>query len=296
MRKMILFLLLCAQTAWGQTSIPEYFQGLYVNHLSEYKKSKNKEYKRFCEEFNLYYENQQNQKNYFQILFIHDLFTGSFCIDFTSGGVLKIPYVFHWKQPNPRHSITMLSRKQLLSEVVPPDEFKRYKTFADIDRVPSLYIGDLFSIEPRYYHPKCGKFYTFGWCSEHEMAYNAILTILGYSCKIKQKGIHTWSEVWLPFIKTNSKACYLSAMIDNSVDIVKWEAIPKQIKKGTWLNDYGAGTQINWYNKIARSDSQLNKIRAMTVTQKQTKWIEKSVIKWLDRSRKKRWLQFITDN
>ena len=36
---------------------------------------------------------------------------------------------------------------------------------------------------------------TFGWCSEREMAFGALMAELGVSTKIKQEGIHVWSEM-----------------------------------------------------------------------------------------------------
>ena len=222
MKKLIiLYILLVASNTLGDTNVPEYFQDLYIRYSESFNQKIDKSYIKLCEELGLEKDNIQNRKQYSQILFYHKLFTGQYCINFSSGGVLKIPYVFHWVTPNPRHEIKSLQDDVKLSSVSPLAGFKQYKTFADIDRVPSLYIGDLFSKEPKYYHPKCGRFYTFGWCSEREMAYNALMSLFGYTCKIKQEGIHTWSEVWLTFTKSDGSSCIVIATVDNSVDIVE---------------------------------------------------------------------------
>ncbi len=286
-KSFFLIVLLFVQNAWGQATLPEYFESLYTRHSPVYKKLKYEDYDKISKKFGLDKDNQQNQKNYFQILFFHDLFTGAFCIDFTSGGMLEIPYVFHWQKPNPRHSITYLSKSLPLSKVDPPKEFRRYKTYGDIDRIPSLYIGDLFSKEPKYYHPTCGKFYTFGWCSEREMAYNAVLAMSGYKCKIKQKGIHTWSEVWLVFKKTDGTSLNLSASIDNSIDRVDWKIIPKGINQKDWIKEWGAGTQIRWYNNVIKSEAEKKKLMQMTVSSDDTQWIDEKVKKWFSHSIKK---------
>ena len=65
--------------------------------------------------------------------------------------------------------------------------YKKYKSAADADRRPYLYLKDLVSKKNKYYHPECSGFYTFGWCSEREMAFNCLLAIMGYKCKIKQE-------------------------------------------------------------------------------------------------------------
>lgn len=277
----ILYVLLIVGNAWGDTTVPEYFVSLNKRYSAHYNKKISMEYENMCEELGLEKDNSQNKKKYSQIMFFHELFTGQYCINFSSGGVFNIPYVFHWTTPNPRHEIKYLQDNVKLSSVSPPNGFKQYKTFADIDRVPSLYIGDLFSKEPKYYHPKCGSFYTFGWCSEREMAYNALMSLFGYTCKIKQEGIHTWSEVWLTFDKSDGTPCNIIAVIDNSVDIEEWQKAPENLVKESWLRDYGKGTQINWYNKMARSNDQLEKLKNTAINRDQVEWIENRVKEWL---------------
>ena len=107
------------------------------------------------------------------------------------------------------------------------------------------------------------------------------MSLLGFTCKIKQEGIHTWSEAWLTFIKPEGSPCIVIATIDNSVDIVEWKKAPEGLKKETWLKDYGEGTQVNWYNKIARSKEQLDKLKNIQVKENKTEWIESSVKEWL---------------
>lgn len=281
MNKVILFfLILLSGNAWGETNVPEYFLDLYNRHSIIFNQKINNTYIEMCEELELKKDSGLNKRQYSQILFLHELFTGKYCINFTSGGVFEIPYVFHWITPNPRYEIVTLPDRVKLASVSPDFEFRRYKTFADIDRIPSLFFGDLFSAKPKYYHPECGKFYTFGWCSEREMAYNALLALLGYTCKIKQEGVHTWSEIWLTFEKPDGSLSIVILLVDNSVDIVQWKKV-KGINKERWLRDYGKGTQINWYNRIARSENQLKKLKDMKVDDKQIQWIEKRVKKWL---------------
>lgn len=274
-------LLLFSQTAWAQANLPDYLQDLYSRSLPAYEKIKSHEYDKFCEEFSIDKKNKNNRKYYHQILFFHDLLTGSYCINFATGGMLEIPYLFHWIDPNPRHEITYMPDSVKLNTVKPPSDFSRYKTYADIDRVPALYLGDLFSGAPKYFHRSVGKFHTFGWCSEREMAYNTLLDIYGYKCKIKQEGIHTWSEVWIPFEKKDKTISNLKAYVDNSVDIVEWNKLPSNANKNQWRKDIGSGTQIKWYNRIAHSNSQKNKLNTINVSKDAIQWIENSVSSWL---------------
>ncbi len=282
MKKLILIItFLIALNAAGDTNVPEYFESLYSRYSGQISIKYYSDYNKIVQNFDLKKENIENRKVCFQLMFFHELFTGKYCIDFSRGGVFRIPYVFHWRTPNPRHDIISLVHNKKLSSVSSSREFNRYKSFADIDRVPSLYIGDLFSGTPKYYHPDCGKFYTFGWCSEREMAFNALLTLLGYTCKIKQQGIHTWSEVWLNFKNSDGGSVNAVMIVDNSVDIIEWEKVPAGLTMDKWLKDYGEGTQINWYNKKARSKSELEKLKNRSVKETQVRWIEKSVCDWL---------------
>jgi hypothetical protein len=151
-----------------------------------------------------------------------------------------------------------------LKSVNPPREFGRYKTYADIDRVPSLFLSDLVTDKPKYYREDCGYFHTFGWCSEREMAYTALLKCLGYKGKIKQSGIHTWSESIARFIKDDSTNSYMIAKVDNTFNTISWKSIDSTRIISEWLTDYGSGSQIEWYNKVAKSIEQQNKLQLIT--------------------------------
>lgn len=279
-----LMFLICFHDSHASSTMPEFFQDIYTRYEQDYARTKNRDYVRFCRKFGLNRDNPENRRVFYQINFVHDLFTGSYCINFATGGVLGLPYVWHWTSPNPRHSITWTPNSIPLSKIKPPADFARYKTFADIDRVPSLYIGDLFSGKPKYFHPKTGEFYSFGWCSEREMAYSALMTLFGYECKVRQEGIHTWSEIWCECAGPGGSKAIICAYVDNSVDIVKWSKPKQTLDK--WRRDIGSGTTLKWYNDTFCSASQKKKLREMTLTRDQTRWIEKRVAKWLGVSRK----------
>ena len=154
------------------------------------------------------------------IEFFHQLPTGSGAADGARGGYLGIPYFWHWIEPNPRHEIIILPDSVLLSTLSPPASYERYQSFADIDRLPALYLGDLVSEVPKYSHPICGAFFSFGWCSEREMAYVVLMRALGYPGKVKQSGIHTRSALWCSFRHVEGHTVILEAHVDNTFDQV----------------------------------------------------------------------------
>jgi len=278
----LLILLLQPSGVQAQSNLPEFFDDLFIKFLPDYQKLNIRDYQRFCEQNNLDKSNIQNQKQFYKINFYHDLFTGNGASNYVTGGMLKIPYVWHWVDPNPRHSIMFLPDSTLLSSMKPPPGFGRYKTFADLDRVPFVYFSDLVSERPAYYHRRCGSFYTFGWCSEREMAFSALMTLYNYDCKIKQEGIHTWSEIWLEFKKSDGSTKIFIVKVDNTFNIVDWTEIAARVEKAVWQKDYGNGTQVEWYNNKARSKSQIQELNMIIVSNAVKERIEEMVNKALN--------------
>lgn len=275
------FILIFNTFVYSQETIGNYFQTL-LNNYPEYSKLRNSEYKLFCEKFSLNSESTKNQSQFYNIYFLHDLFTGSSAQNYMSGGILKIPYFWHWVNPNPRHDIKFTKDSTKLSKAKPPHEFLKYKSYADIDRTPSLYLGDLLSDEPKYYHEQCSSFYTFGWCSEREMAFNSLLAIIGFKVKIKQSGIHTWSEIYTKFETQNKDSMVIIFKVDNTFDIIEYKPLKKGMTFEKWQADIGQGAEIKWYNKKSHSRSELEKVKSLIVTEKASKRINKLIQIWLE--------------
>lgn len=250
----------------AQTSLPDFFHGLYTEHFNDYHALKNDVYRRFCNRFDLSMDNDANIHRFMFLYFLHDCFTGVNATDYSSGGFFKIPYFWHWVNPNPRHTIILLPDSIFLNQIESPREFAKYKSFADIDRVASLFLSDLVSVEPNYYHKNCGQFYTFGWCSEREMSFVLLLSIYGYEGKIKQSGIHTWSEFWIPFDGADGSQIILISNVDNTFDNITWDVPASDQTKEQWANDFGTGEQIEWYNKISRSVGEIQKVRDIVIS------------------------------
>ena len=58
----------------------------------------------------------------------------------------------------------------------------------------------------------------------------------------------------------------LEAVVDNTFDSVSWYPLPAETSRSGWLADTGSGTQIDWYNRKARSQEQLDALIATEVT------------------------------
>ncbi len=207
---------------------------------------------------------------------LHELFTGSGAVNGVAGGAFEIPYFWHWTSPNPRHSIRHLPDSMLLIDLLPPGGFERYRSWADVDRTPVLYLADLVTEKPQYYYPGYGSFYTFGWCSEREMAFTALLTELGYESKIVQQGIHVWSEVLLPIGKGRDEhTLFLKVRIDNTFRQFNLDTTRTELSE--WRKDIGEGQSVEWYNRQARSVTGLTNLDSILVGDKAEKRLKTAI-------------------
>ncbi len=112
------------------------------------------------------------------------------------------------------------------------------------------------------------------------MAFNALLVSLGYRCKIKQTGIHTWSECWTIFETKNKKKKVIVFKVDNTFDIVSWYRPNRKRTYAQWLRDIGSGSTIKWYNQKARSPRIIEKIKGIQVSKTASARINRLIKEW----------------
>jgi len=260
----ILFLVLATTAVAG---LPSFFDELYAEYSAEYAEHTNGDYLALCSELGLDSASAANQRLFGEVSFLHDLITGVAAENCRSGGMLRIPYFWHWVEPNPRHSIVSLPDSVSLVDVPSPSGYERYKSAADLDRVPELFFSDLVTDEPRYAHESCGQFFTFGWCSEREMAFVSMMGCLGYEGKVCQSGIHSWSELWCEFAANHGRSVRVIARVDNTFDSLEWFPVPLGISLDEWLADVGQGADVDWYNSTARSERQRRALDEIEVSE-----------------------------
>jgi len=267
---------------YDSLNIPQFFQAVAANHTKDYLLF-DSSYYYYCENYDLDIADSLNQRNYFMVKILHDLLTSEESVDCSKGYILDIPYMWHYQDPNPRHEIYFVATNTLLVDSAPPMEFKRYRSYADIDRTPYLYLSDLLQESPKYYSPSCDTFCTFGWCSEREMAFTALMRTFGFNAKVDAPGIHSWTEMIIPMRTTEGKTIDFKARVDNTYDIFDLE---EQVDKAfitKWEKDLGAEGTPRWYNRKAFSRNEADRLNGYIVPKGASERIETKLVNYLNR-------------
>ncbi len=266
---------------YQEMTIPAFFTRLVENHLEDYYALNQEEYARFCKQNNLAISDSLNKHNYFTIKALHTLFTSKSASNCSKGDVLNIPYYWHWTEPNPRYKIRFTSNNKLLVDTKPTSTFSKYNSYADIDRTPFLFLSDMVASTPKYFSTTCDTFYTFGWCSEREMAFVALTNLMGYKGKVIAEGNHSWSEFLLEMRAKTNEAVYFKLKVDNTFDNFIWTEMSTAEIVG-WYKYQGTSNLANWYNQKANSNAELQKIKEHIASKQAMQHIEQKTVQYLN--------------
>jgi hypothetical protein len=267
---------------YNSKNIPDFFNEVTNYHLESFKKLHQSDYEAFCSENSINNKDTNNSNIYFKLRILNDLLSSENASNYSTGKILKIPYMWHWINPNPRHSIVLKEKNTALNTIKPSVEFKNYKSFADIDRTPFLYLSELFSETEKYTSTSCKSFATFGWCSEREMAFNCLLDVMQFTSKVYTEGNHCWSEVLID-MKTNmnNKKSFVLKIDNTFHEFQLKEILSKDI--ASWKTNVGNSTQAKWYNTTAHSQKEKKKLLAFKPSEKGIIRIENAIIEFLNK-------------
>ena len=269
---------------YSPSTIPAFIKALLKNHNKDYLGIDSVYYVSFCEKNNLVITDSTNIKKYYSIKILHDLFTSQAASNCSKGEILNIPYQWHWVSPNPRHTIRSTENGKLLTEIKPPAEFSKYKSCADIDRTPYLFLSDLFSAKPKYYSASCDTFPAFGWCSEREMAFVNLLEILNYTGKVVADGNHSWSEFIVPMKSIDGKQKKFSVAVDNTFNGLSWTPIEDN-KIEVWKKSFGDSPMANWYNQKAHNANDRKRVSEFVISKEVMDKVEINLVNYLKKIR-----------
>jgi hypothetical protein len=189
-------------------------------------------------------------RNLKKLAVIHSLLSSQTAKTGSINPVWGIPYFWHYTNPNPRHFIVLIATGQKLTDVKPPSGFEKYPNLAQVDRSPELFWSDFASEKPMYRYKGLADFYTFGWCSEREMAFKSIASILGFNCTIVISGNHVWSVVEI------EKGSGQWIRADHTFNVF-YRCDEPQVP---------TSTLGKWYNTKASSKKVLAKVRAVQIS------------------------------
>lgn len=258
-----------------------FLERLYADNRIRIAKKLSREHQEICRRMELSPEDSANQARILQALFLHRLLTTSAPADGTRGGILESVYFWHWVTPNPRHQIRRLPDSVLLTRCKPHPQHRSYRSWADMDRTPDLFLADLVSDTPRYFHPDFGSFFTFGWCSEREMAFGLLLNRLGYTAKIKFQGNHVWTEVLVEGKAVDATTRRGVLRIDNTFDQIFAQPLDRPVS--AWLGDIGPGKDVVGMNAKAKSQEQIRRVESLELDLPAKDRIEGLVTRWITR-------------
>lgn len=255
--------------SYPELTIPQFFKSLIINHIRDFAIPDSGGYKSICLQFDLDPADSGNFSTYYTLDILHRLFTARTCTDGSRGDILNIPYLWHWTEPNPRHEIHFTGNGKRLTSVRHPEGFEKYATYADIDRTPYLFLTDLLSPDPKYYSSVCDTFSTFGWCSEREMAFISLTTLMGFSGNVIAPGCHSWSELDVDMALKSGGIRKLQVTIDNTFDVFAW-------------GEPNPGDRSSNYNRNAHSSSILSRLKTFVVSSRASARMEDQVVKYLE--------------
>lgn len=267
---------------YDSLKIPTFFKQIAANHKASFIYINSKNCKTDFMMNGISLHDSLNIKHYSYLYIIHSLFTSNSAYNGSRGSILNIPYLWHWVKPNPRHTITYIPKNKPLKTIKPTQGFGKYGSFADIDRTPFLFLSDMLSEQPNYYKEGIDTFSTFGWCSEREMAYVALLSTLGYEAKVVTSGTHSWTEVVKQLVNDKDKMQWFKFKVDSTFNHFNISAISDTQLK-SWRANMGSIAIEKWYNKKALSSSEHQKIKNYVVPLSAAKRIELKICNYINK-------------
>lgn len=270
---------------YDSLTIPLFFKSLTQDHLQDFLVVDSLEFNKFCSVTGVNRTDSSNIERYFTIKILHKIFTCQTASNCSKGEIVNIPYQWHWVEPNPRHEIYFVSSNTRLVDTKAPKEFSKYNSYADIDRTPYLFLSDFVHPELKYYAKTCDTFSTFGWCSEREMAFVALASTLNFEGKVVAIGNHSWSEFVIPLKLNAGEIQNFKLTVDNTFNSFSWTTI-EALKIPRWKEYYGNTKLSGWYNRKAKSVSELRSIENHLVSNKSMSRIENKMVVYLEKKAK----------
>jgi hypothetical protein len=231
--------------------IASYFQTLCNHYMQQYpNKTGAALYADFCIQYNLDGKDSTNIRNFFTIQIMHKLFTVNMCKDGSRGDILNMPYFWHYCTPNPRDAILVDGKKNI--------------GYTRIERKPYHFLKDMVAPANRFTYPGLEPFCSFGWCSEREMAFACLLSLMGYKTHVISPYNHAYTEVQVSFLTNRGEKRVLLVNVDNTFNNL--------------THSDGSGEPYdNIYDKKAFNPAEVARVKGINVSKAAMGRIEKAM-------------------
>lgn len=203
-------------------------------------------------------------KSVARLMYMHMLMTCYYSVDGDTSGGFGIPYFWNYTNHNPRENIVLRKSGKPLRQL-PAAAGSGGGTLATLDRTPLIFWGDFMTDEPQYSYEHISAFYSFGWCSEREMAFKAWLGVLGIPATIGINGDHVWTEVEVKGMPGN----YI--FIDNTFN--RFEVRPLSQR----THPDPGNRYIGWYNQQGSDKNIQKRLAGMTISAKRAEELAKRI-------------------
>ncbi|HDS08715.1 MAG TPA: hypothetical protein ENN73_00680, partial [Firmicutes bacterium] len=191
----ILFILFSCFSSASDIPLLQFLETKYEESREEYIKLKMPEYMEICERYNIDKINVENRENYFQTMFYFDLFSGKSSEPGSVSGILKTAYFSREIKPNLRNDILSIPDNKKLNKIPTVKMLPKSPVQSEILRLPSIYLEDLSSEEPKYRYKEREVFHSFGNSQEKELVFSFLLFNRDFQTQLIKSGNHYWTEV-----------------------------------------------------------------------------------------------------
>jgi hypothetical protein len=251
MKKLTFALLLFSVSSIHAQDIPisQYFNILCYARQAQFAVMDSGRFDSICKVYDIDPKDSLNLRKYYTISIMHQLFTTNGAYDGSRGEILNMPYFWHYNSPNPRHGILVNGKKNV--------------AYTTIERKPHNFLGDMIAPQEKFSHPEIGKFSSFGWCSEREMAFACLFSLMGYDAHVIAPSNHAWTEILATFQKTDGDTRTMQITVDNTFNIIGYDI---QTPSG----------HDNVYNRKAFAKEEVALVRGLTVSSSARNRIDKA--------------------
>ena len=252
--KKVLFIALTihALTCHAQDQpIASYFQKLCNHYMLQYfNKTDDRTIADLCVQYDLDARDLPSLRRFYTIQIMHELFTVKTCEDGSRGDVLNMPYFWHYRTPNPRHAILVDGKKNI--------------SYTSIERKPYNFLKDMVAPADRFTCPGLEPFCSYGWCSEREMAFACLLSIMGYTTHVISTGNHAYTEVQVSFMTNKGEKFDFLINVDNTFNSLT-------------ISTGSGEPHNNVYDKKAFDSAEIARVKGINVSEKAQDRIAKAL-------------------